>query len=103
MMSSFGCILASYAWSRTRIIFRRCIDEMPEREQFITRVGALFDKELFSDTPLHDLRQPLAALHQQCQKRSWGLCKTLEEAENHSENQTVTHLTGVQPKKAGRF
>ena len=102
-MSSFGCILASYAWSRTRIIFRRCIDEMPEREQFITRVGALFDKELFSDTPLHDLRQPLAALHQQCQKRSWGLCKTLEEAENHSENQTVTHLTGVQPKKAGRF
>ena len=81
----------------------RCIDGMPAREQFITRVGALFDKELFSDTPLHDLCQPLAALHQQCQKRSWGLCKTLEEAENHSENQTVTHLTGVQPKKAGRF
>ena len=48
---------------------------MPERERFITQVGALFDKELFLDSPLDDLRQPLAALRQQCMKRIWGLCK----------------------------
>ena len=39
-----------------------------EREQFITRVGALFDKELFLDSPFDDLRQPMAALHRQCRK-----------------------------------
>ena len=48
---------------------------MPEREQFIIRVGALFEKELFLDSPWDDLRQLLKALHQQCSKRVWGLCK----------------------------
>ena len=55
---------------------RRCIAQMPEREQFITQVGALFVKELFLDSQWHDLRPPLAALHQQCKKRIWGRCKT---------------------------
>ena len=70
-----GTIIFSEAEWYEKLWRRRCIAQMPEREQFITRVGALFDKELFLDSPLDDLRQPLAALHQQCSKRIWGLCK----------------------------
>ena len=70
-----GTIICSEAELYEKLWRRRCIAQMPEREQFITRVGALFDKELFLDSPLDDLRQPLAALHQQCRKRIWGLCK----------------------------
>ena len=70
-----GTIICSEAELHEKLWRRRCIAQMPEREQFITRVGALFDKELFLDSPLDDLRQPLAALHQQCRKRIWGLCK----------------------------
>ena len=41
----------------------------------IKRVGALSGSEFFLDSPLEDLRQPLAALHHQCSKRIWGLRK----------------------------
>ena len=70
-----GRIICSEAELYEKRWRRRCIAQMPEREQFITQVGALFDKELFLDSPLDDLRQPLAALHQQCRKRIWGFCK----------------------------
>jgi hypothetical protein len=70
-----GRIICSEAELYEKRWRRRCIAQMPEREQFITQVGALFDKELFRDSPLDDLRQPLAALHQQCRKRIWGFCK----------------------------
>ena len=70
-----GTLISVYAELYEQLWRRRCIAQMPEREQFITRVGALFDTELFLDSPLDDLRQPLAALHQQCRKRVWGLCK----------------------------
>ena len=53
----------------------RCIAQMPERERLIIQVGTLFGRELLADSPLDDLRQPLAALHKQCNKRVWGLCK----------------------------
>ena len=45
------------------------------KRKIITLVGALFGSEFFLDSPLEDLRQPLAALHRQCSKRIWGLRK----------------------------
>ena len=39
------------------------------------QVGGLFDKELFLQSPLEDLRQPLAALHARCAQRAWGLSR----------------------------
>ena len=52
---------------------RRSLTKMPPREQFIAHVGSLFDKELFADSPLDEIRKPLAALHQVCSQRVWGL------------------------------
>ena len=46
---------------------------MPPREPFITEVGPLFGKELYSTVSLHDLRQPLASLHKECNGTVWGL------------------------------
>ena len=51
----------------------RCVQKMPPREQFITEVGPLFGKELFSTLALPDLRQPLASLHKACNTTVWGL------------------------------
>ena len=51
----------------------RSVQQMPPREQFITEVGPLFGKELFSTVSLHDLRQPLASLHKACNTTVWGL------------------------------
>ena len=51
----------------------RSVQKMPPREQFITEVGPLFGKELFSTLSLHDLRQPLASLHKECNTTVWGL------------------------------
>ena len=51
----------------------RCVRKMPPREQFLTEVGPLFGKELFSTLSLHDLRQPFASLHAACNKTVWSL------------------------------
>ena len=67
---------------------------MPEREQFIIRVGALCEKDLFLDSPWDDLRQPLAALHQQCWKRILGLCKNSLRYEKHEVVRNPTILSG---------
>ena len=70
-----GTIICLHASDYEQMWRRRCVGKMPEREKIITRVGALFGSEFFLDSPLEDLRQPLAALHQQCSKRIWGLHK----------------------------
>ena len=90
-----GTIICLEAELYEKLWCSRCVAQLPEREQIITRVGALFDKELFLDSPLDDLRQPLAALHQQCRKRIWGLCKKQFELRYTQGYATVsyTHLT----------
>ena len=50
-----------------------CVQKMPPRELFVTQIGPLFGKELFSTLALHDLRQPLASLHKACNTTVWGL------------------------------
>ena len=67
---------------------------MPEREQFIIRVGALCEKDLFLDSPWDDLRQPLAALHQQCWKRIWAYAKTVCVTKKHEVVRNPTILSG---------
>ena len=54
---------------------RRLVRSMADREQFIMQVGNLFCRDLFSDSSLQDLRQPLASLHKECDKYLWGLQK----------------------------
>ena len=53
----------------------RLVRSMADREQFIMQVGNLFCRDLFSDSSLQDLRQPLASLHKECDKYLWGLQK----------------------------
>ncbi len=68
-----GKILCLHSAVHEQLWQTRCVAQMPPREQFIIDVGNLFDKTLFLASPLEDLRQPLAALHQQCSQRVWGL------------------------------